>query len=839
MAIPALTITGTPGLTEIDDADVDTTWTGFNEGAGGAPAPADDSGVFIEGAAAIATKISGSSQNKGLWFDATTGVDMTATNRHLFIWFQCTTPAILNTIANGGIYIKIASDASGNNWNKYYMDGSDTYPGGWVRYVLDCNLQASETAATAATLTSIRWFGMGVKLTGTSKSENIFVDAMHYGEGVTLTGGDATTPHNWEEAYLLDVATPLGIIQKDGSTYKLKGAISIGDAASTTTTVWIDESNAKVEWSGSVYHNGWGVVPSFSEGNFYTLDIQGNSTGTTDVRFGKVIGTGDDRQGILGGSIYSVSTRWQIDAETDIADLDTVNFYGCTFEFMGVGKYSGSTKTDIIGCQFIDCAEQQINDVECLNNVFIAPTPSSAVEIVPTTQIKQCNFIAAEVQNEPLDRVWRVDVSVPVANDDTANANSAATGDWTMIPPTEAIADYTAFGVQKYFGGLELNINTAGVGGVVVWEYYGTGGWTALAGVTDGTTSLTVSGTNDVTWTIPIQDWIPVSLAGRLAFYVRFRITTVYSTNPVGSQAFIIDVVEQHLKCIDATLANGYTAEALKFFGFGAAGAFKYHGVAWENATTTTAGSFTTNQWYEILTVGSTDFTAVGASANTVGIQFKATGAGSGTGTAYELLYFNNTEDSTLLDTEFDAVGTPAAPVLVNQPQIDTIVHILDGRDNVTDLENVRVILEASDATGDLPFDDTVTITRTGSVASVAHTAHGMVNGNQVKITGAVQDEYNGSKTITNVTTNAYDFTVSGTPTSPATGTIKATGILLEGLTDSSGLISDSRSWVSAQPVVGVARLSTTSPFFRDGPLTGTVSTTLGLTITQALVFDE
>lgn len=47
-----------------------------------------------------------------------------------------------------------------------------------------------------------------------------------------------------------------------------------------------------------------------------------------------------------------------------------------------------------------------------------------------------------------------------------------------------------------------------------------------------------------------------------------------------------------------------------------------------------TAGSFVTGTVYRILTVGTTDFTAIGADSNTVGVIFTATGAGSGTGTA-------------------------------------------------------------------------------------------------------------------------------------------------------------------------------------------------------------
>lgn len=50
--------------------------------------------------------------------------------------------------------------------------------------------------------------------------------------------------------------------------------------------------------------------------------------------------------------------------------------------------------------------------------------------------------------------------------------------------------------------------------------------------------------------------------------------------------------------------------------------------------STITAGAFVVGQVYTILTVGNTDFTLIGASANTIGVVFTATGVGSGTGTA-------------------------------------------------------------------------------------------------------------------------------------------------------------------------------------------------------------
>ena len=46
------------------------------------------------------------------------------------------------------------------------------------------------------------------------------------------------------------------------------------------------------------------------------------------------------------------------------------------------------------------------------------------------------------------------------------------------------------------------------------------------------------------------------------------------------------------------------------------------------------AGSFVVGQMYVITTLGTTDFTLIGASANTLGLEFRATGVGAGTGTA-------------------------------------------------------------------------------------------------------------------------------------------------------------------------------------------------------------
>ena len=56
-----------------------------------------------------------------------------------------------------------------------------------------------------------------------------------------------------------------------------------------------------------------------------------------------------------------------------------------------------------------------------------------------------------------------------------------------------------------------------------------------------------------------------------------------------------------------------------------------------DSAYNVTAGSFVIGKSYTIRSVGTTDYTLIGAVANTVGVLFTATGAGSGTGVAIDM----------------------------------------------------------------------------------------------------------------------------------------------------------------------------------------------------------
>lgn len=63
-------------------------------------------------------------------------------------------------------------------------------------------------------------------------------------------------------------------------------------------------------------------------------------------------------------------------------------------------------------------------------------------------------------------------------------------------------------------------------------------------------------------------------------------------------------------------------------------------------------------------------------------------------------------------------------------------------------------------------------ITRNGSTATAVLLGHGRSTGQSVVITGADQSEYNGVKVVTATGPDTFTFAVSGSPASPATGTI-------------------------------------------------------------------
>ncbi len=214
------------------------------------------------------------------------------------------------------------------------------------------------------------------------------------------------------------------------------------------------------------------------------------------------------------------------------------------------------------------------------------------------------------------------------------------------------------------------------------------------------------------------------------------------------------------------------------------------------------------------------------------GLQFTGY-AGTNGSTGNEAIYVNIGSGSMTI-----AIGgggsTPSirtAGATVTVVNAVTVKVTAKDADNAAAVENARILLYATTGTA-------VTITRSGSTASVSHTAHGYANGQKVNILGANQGEYNGVRTISNVSTNAYDYTVSGTPATPATGTITSHRVILDALANASGIVQDTGfAYVSDLAVTGRVRKGTAATYYKTAPVSGTI-TSSGFDATAFLVRD-
>ena len=94
---------------------------------------------------------------------------------------------------------------------------------------------------------------------------------------------------------------------------------------------------------------------------FYSFSI-GSSTGVTAIRFGTVVGTGDDRQGVNGGSIQlaSSSSTWKADFATNLGGnaSNAILLYGFNYSGGKGGiKFDDNSKTTVISAAFVNCGE--------------------------------------------------------------------------------------------------------------------------------------------------------------------------------------------------------------------------------------------------------------------------------------------------------------------------------------------------------------------------------------------------------------------------------------------------------------------------------------------------
>ncbi len=93
-----------------------------------------------------------------------------------------------------------------------------------------------------------------------------------------------------------------------------------------------------------------------------------------------------------------------------------------------------------------------------------------------------------------------------------------------------------------------------------------------------------------------------------------------------------------------------------------------------QRASSVVAGAFVIGTAYEIMAIGTTDYTLIGAAANTVGLSFVATGVGAGTGLAAELPDPDNDSTVDSIVITIQAIADVAVSTGLN---IDSLVNLM------------------------------------------------------------------------------------------------------------------------------------------------------------------
>ncbi len=230
--------------------------------------------------------------------------------------------------------------------------------------------------------------------------------------------------------------------------------------------------------------------------------------------------------------------------------------------FVSVLDY-GADATGVADCSAAHDAAHAIALARGMKLLYGAGTYKLSISKTITASLEILGTIDGMSTNA-LSKVFQVDATPITYVDTTTDANDADAADFLPFPASEIVGDYCLFGYSTPFGRLTFDNSggTAGVGGLVTWEYWDGARWMLLDHVVDGTSSFTAAAGNGktVTYRIPPSWQARVINGSSSLFWVRCRILAVYSTNPVLNRVYVGNATT-------LTIAGPLEARAKKIFG--------------------------------------------------------------------------------------------------------------------------------------------------------------------------------------------------------------------------------------------------------------------------------
>lgn len=309
-----------------------------------------------QGSNSVSEKV-GTSEG-GVAYTDPTGVDLSTPPTVFIAKVLATTSGILNNIGATGGKIELGSGGTRGDYNQYYVVGGDTYPikGGWLIIPVDPNATASNTPGATPTLTSIDYFGWATTFTGTSKVENVIMDAVDTlpsGKGLVVEGGTGADPVASISNFVsFDEGTSTnryGIISTTEGANIITGTLSIGgDSASASAQTSYTDNNQVIIFPGALFlsqpgffginynlHNSSTVI---TINNCFHKSEGDSAQSDADTRPDYIVGSNNGTL-TVSGAVYDTFRKFEM--------TDAASFSACTFAG-GAGIFHNNAS--ITGC---------------------------------------------------------------------------------------------------------------------------------------------------------------------------------------------------------------------------------------------------------------------------------------------------------------------------------------------------------------------------------------------------------------------------------------------------------------------------------------------------------
>lgn len=830
MAITVLsdrTIVNTTG----GDAESYTNWT---ETAAWSTAGVIDGDMYLQGSNCIGARASATAgpTEAVFWSHLTTGTaNLDLTGFHLYFWIKCITLASMDTRARGGIRLSVSSTAAValdatapwttlpwrgiSDSNQWFLTGSDfDTTSGWVCYVVDPFSTADFSRGTPV-MTSVDRIGISAAVlqvvgAGSFKPKNILWDYISYASKLTITGSTGT----FQDIYATDstIANQYGVLRKSNGVFLGGGKLVFGTTGQSAPCVFTDTKQTLV----------WQDFPVAS--GFYEIQLAGaGAPNVTTVTLGTYSG------GLTSGgcTIRGVG-------------LDTRRLIAPVIVSGGTTYVVGDILT-VVGGTFTTAAQFEVYAVSSGVITAIVMKTAGSYSVPPTGTL-----------------------SVTDARNSSATFTATVAGGsiWTL---TASANDQTL----NIYGSTLSEMKSAALASTTTWR----GNTIVNSGTITANGSLIDSCTfQDLRTTTPISATYAVDAVTTVP-----TLTNCKFVNCATALRWPINLFDTNGKLDGTTFISGGTGHAIEFTGSvtsrtltnvtftGYSGtstnAAVFVNIAFGDVTLTIAGTGT-DITGNVRTAGANVMVVAGAKTVKVVVS-STTGAVTGANVFLKATaggpfpYAADTGSMALSIDSATAKITRASGSFItdgfaaNSPV--TMSGFANGGNNTSKIISTVSALEVvftsgtglvtETGSGDERMQNAVTITRSTTVATVTHNAHGMATNDKFLLTGITDKTAdNGVQTITGTTANTYTYTTTDSGSTSYTGTIKSTFVFLKGLatagTDSNE-ISMSRAIPSNQPITGWVRKSSAQPYYKTALITGTVLSTSDFSATALLIPDE